>query len=120
IEEQIDKLTQQQTQQAILRSATRWHEKGERNNKYFYRVIQSRQQQQTIQSLKCSRTDRVLHDPRDIIQETRHFYQQLYTPEDIDHNAIDRLLSNIPEQVRLTSEDAKDLIEPLSKLDMLD
>ncbi|KAI7876049.1 hypothetical protein K492DRAFT_135769, partial [Lichtheimia hyalospora FSU 10163] len=37
IEEQIDKLTQQQTQHAILRSATRWHEKGERNNKYFYR-----------------------------------------------------------------------------------
>ncbi|CDH61172.1 hypothetical protein RO3G_01611 [Lichtheimia corymbifera JMRC:FSU:9682] len=120
IEQQIDTLTQHETQQNLLRSATRWHEKGERNNKYFYRVIKSRQQQQTIHSLKCSRTNRILHDSSDLIQETRHFYQQLYTPEEVDQHAIDQLLNNIPHDVKLTPEDANDLTSPLSQVDMLD
>ena len=38
-----------EAKQYILRSATRWQEKEERNNKYFYEVIKQRQAQQTIQ-----------------------------------------------------------------------
>lgn len=48
VEQEIESLTNKDTRHAMLRSATRWHEKGERNNAYFYRVIKSRQQQQTI------------------------------------------------------------------------
>ena len=52
----LDEQIQMETRQCMLRLATRWHEQGERNNKYFYRVIKSRQVQQTIQFLKCSET----------------------------------------------------------------
>ena len=48
------------TRQHMLRSATRWHELGEHNNKYFYRIIKERQSQQTIQSLRCSSTGECL------------------------------------------------------------
>lgn len=120
IEQQIDNLTQTETHQAMLRSATRWHEKGERNTKYFYRVIKERQQQQTIQSLKCSRTGRILRDPKALIETTRSFYEQLYTPEDIDTHAVDTLLNNIPTTVKVTTAAAADLIEPLTKMDLLD
>jgi hypothetical protein len=39
LEKLIDGQIQKETRQHMLRSATRWHELGERNNKYFYRVI---------------------------------------------------------------------------------
>ncbi|KAL7312977.1 hypothetical protein PS15m_008680 [Mucor circinelloides] len=39
LEKLIDERIQEDTRQAILRSATRWHEQGKKNNKYFYRVI---------------------------------------------------------------------------------
>ena len=39
LEKLIDSQMQNETRQHMLRSATRWHELGERNNKYFYRVI---------------------------------------------------------------------------------
>lgn len=35
----IDKQVQKETKQFMLRSATRWHEKGERNNKYFIKLL---------------------------------------------------------------------------------
>ncbi|KAJ8656559.1 hypothetical protein O0I10_007636 [Lichtheimia ornata] len=120
IEQQIDNLIQQQTQHALLRSATRWHDKGERNNQYFYRVIKTRQQQQTIQSLKSMDNGTTLTDSRAIIQETRRFYQRLYTPEDIDPTAIDQLLNNIPTDVKLSSSDTEDILSSLSKLDLID
>ena len=57
LEKLLDFQILQETQQCLLRSATRWHETGERNNKYFYNVIKQRQSQQTIQSLRSSSGD---------------------------------------------------------------
>jgi hypothetical protein len=76
---------QKETCESMLRSATRSHELGERNNMYyFYRVNKERQSQQTIQFLKCSTTGSILVDAADIMKEARSFYQELYTPDDID------------------------------------
>lgn len=107
----IDAEIQNETRESMLRSATRWHEEGERNNKYFYQVIKERQTQQTIQTLKCSRTGAVLTDTADIMQEARGFYQRLYTPDAIDLNAVDSLLGNIPPEAKLKDPDAKRLLE---------
>ncbi|KAJ8654752.1 hypothetical protein O0I10_009643 [Lichtheimia ornata] len=123
IEQQIDTLIQHDTRQTMLRSATRWHEQGERNNKYFFRVIRERQAQHTITALKGSDFDGVLTDIHDIIKETRKFYSQLYTPEDVDLSAMDSLLQNIPSTVTLSAEDSKELIalpHPEDILDLVD
>ena len=106
LEKLIDSQMQNETRQHMLRSATRWHELGERNNKYFYRVIKERQSQQTIQSLRCSSTGEVLVDAADILREARGFYQQLYTPDDVDAEAIDSLLAGIPSGVKISTDDA--------------
>ena len=120
VEQQIESLTKKDTHQAMLRSATRWHENGERNNAYFYRVIKTRQQQQTIQSLKCPQSNSVLSSQQDIIHAARSFYQQLYTPEEINLTVMDRLLANVPSTVKLSASDASLLTETLHMVDLLD
>ncbi|CAO3611948.1 unnamed protein product [Mucor hiemalis] len=106
LEKLLDSQIQKETRQNMLRSATRWQEMGERNNKYFYRVIKERQSQQTIQSLRCSSTGEVLVEAADILREARGFYQKLYTPEDIEVEAIDSLLDSVPSGVKVSSDAA--------------
>ncbi|KAG2192841.1 hypothetical protein INT47_012370 [Mucor saturninus] len=106
LDQLIDNQIQKETRECMLRSATRWHELGERNNKYFYRVIKERQSKQTIQSLKCSATGSVEVNSDDIIREARGFYQELYTPDLIGDAAVDSLLASIPDDVVLSPEDS--------------
>ena len=96
LEKLLDHQIVQESRQCLLRSATRWHEKGERNNKYFYRVIKERNRQQTIESLRCSSTDAILQDIPGIMNEARLFYTNLYTPDAIDSSSVESLLSNVP------------------------
>lgn len=90
---------QQNTKEILLRSATRWHEKGERSNKYFYKVIRGRQHKQTIQALRSVTTGELLSSTTDILKETHRFYTDLYQPTPVDDEAIPQLLNSIPENV---------------------
>ncbi|KAI9358536.1 hypothetical protein BD770DRAFT_310807, partial [Pilaira anomala] len=96
IAKQIDESAEKLSQQRYLRSATRWHEHGERNDKYFYRVIKTRQSQQTIQAIRCRDTDDLATATIDIIREARNYYSTLYSSEPISEAATDFLLDNIP------------------------
>jgi hypothetical protein len=60
------------------------NKEGEKNNKYFYRVIPERQNQQTIQAVRSTTTGKILTSTGDILQEAHRFYTTLYSPEDID------------------------------------
>jgi hypothetical protein len=114
LEQLIEQKIQEDTRQAMLRSATRWLEMGEQNNKYFYGVIKDREAQQTIQSLKRASTGERLTDMGEILQEARSFYQVLYTPDAIDLAAVNSLLANVPEDAKLQDAEADRLIEPPS------
>ncbi|KAG1505919.1 hypothetical protein G6F52_012034 [Rhizopus delemar] len=103
----------------MLRSATRWHENGERNNKYFYRVIRERQTQQTIQSLRCSSTGSTLTTVGDIITEARNFYQKLYTPDAIDVDEVNRLLDAIPNETKISKQQAAALMSAPTEIDLI-
>jgi hypothetical protein len=105
----LDKEIQMEMQQLLVRSATRWHEQGERNTKYFYKVIRSRETQQTIQAIKSSTTGELVTSTADILKEARRFYQNLYTPERIDNFAVDSLLHNIPADVKVDEQQFKSL-----------
>ncbi|KAG2191396.1 hypothetical protein INT47_004330, partial [Mucor saturninus] len=113
LDQLIDNQIQKETRECMLRSATRWHELGERNNKYCYRVIKERQSEQTIQSLKCYATGSVLVNSDDIIREERGFCQELYTPDLIDDAAVDSLLASIPDDVELSPEDSDSLTDSI-------
>ncbi|KAG0933735.1 hypothetical protein G6F32_010970 [Rhizopus arrhizus] len=115
----IDERIRADTHQSMLRSATRWHENGERNNKYFYRVIRERQAQQTIQSLRCSSTGSTLTTVGDIITEARNFYQKLYTPDAIDVDEVNRLLDAIPNETKISKQQAAALISAPTEIDLI-
>ena len=119
LEKLLDFQILQETQQCLLRSATRWHETGERNNKYFYNVIKQRQSQQTIQSLRSSSGD-LLTNMSDIMAEARLFYQDLYTPDDIDQSSVDTLLNNIPPDVCVSDSQSAILVAPITEMELMD
>lgn len=119
LEKLLDYQIKQETKQCLLRSATRWHEEGERNNKYFYRVIKDRTRQQTIESLRCSSTGVVLSDMPGIMHEARNFYTDLYTPDPIDTDSVDSLLANVPLDVRLSGFDQDLLVTPVTEDDVI-
>lgn len=98
----------------ILVVSTRWNEQGERNNKYFFRAIKERTTQQTIQTLKCSATGRILHTATDILREAQSFYGKLYCPDPINEAATQSLLSAIPEDIALDTSQCKRLCEDLT------
>lgn len=80
IAKKLDDEMQQKTKEILLRSATRWHEKGERSNKYFYKVKRGRQHKQTMQALRSVTTGELLSSTTDILKETHRFYTDLYQP----------------------------------------
>lgn len=76
---------QRDMQRLRIRSATRWHESGERNTKYFYKVmIKSREAKQTIQAIKSSSSGELVTSTADILGEAHIFYSQLYSLTEID------------------------------------
>ncbi|GAB5593750.1 hypothetical protein Unana1_08650 [Umbelopsis nana] len=109
LEDIIEEKTADETKQHLLRSATRWHEKGERSNKYFFRVIKQRQTQQTLQSIKSVTTGKLATTTGEILKEARSFYQNLYTPEEIDQTAAKTLLTSTPSDCCLTTDEAATL-----------
>ncbi|CEP14347.1 hypothetical protein [Parasitella parasitica] len=115
----IEAQIKEDTGQALLRSATRWHEQGERNNNYFFKVIKERQTHQTIQSLKRADTGEKLTTMGDILGGARSFYQDLYDPDAIDLESVDYLLHHIPDNSKLTESDSDRLIAPPSSQDIL-
>lgn len=54
LEDVLYQSIKEETKQYMLRSAIRWQEQGEKNNKFFFRIIKQRQSQQTIQALQSA------------------------------------------------------------------
>ncbi|KAF9542195.1 hypothetical protein EC957_002277, partial [Mortierella hygrophila] len=88
-----------------VRTQLKWREFGERCTKYFFRVLNSRAAKRTITALRPSGLEETVSAPRDLCDVGRAFYQRLYTPDPIDANAVDLLLSKLPDQAVLSVED---------------
>lgn len=114
IEDEIDQQTRKEIAEYRLRSAAQWREYGEQSNKYFFRVIKQRTDRQTIQSLKDPNSAATLTKTEDIMREARMFYQNLYTPNDIEDGTVNKLLESIPVDVSLGSTQANLLMEDIT------
>ncbi|KAG1145285.1 hypothetical protein G6F37_012171 [Rhizopus arrhizus] len=100
VEAQLDALQDRSASILMLRAGSRWRELGERSNAYFYRTLRSRQYQTSISSLQSSNGE-LVHEPSALTQCAQEYYEQLYSPDPIDCDAIESLLSNIPADVRV-------------------
>ena len=65
------------TRGAILRSRTRWHEHGERNNKYFYSLEKRNYSRKSVTKLKLN-DGSFTTNQFDILEEQKKFYETLY------------------------------------------
>ena len=73
-----EKLIKKKNDGIILRSKAKWSEEGEKNTKYFMNLEKRNYNQKCIKKLiKSDGTE--ITDPKDIIEEQRRFYEDLYS-----------------------------------------
>ena len=65
------------TRGAILRSRTRWHEHGERNNKYFYSLEKRNYSRKSVTKLKLN-DGSFTTNQFDILDQQKKFYETIY------------------------------------------
>ncbi|KAG0805525.1 hypothetical protein G6F20_011829 [Rhizopus arrhizus] len=94
-EAQLDQMADFAASTLALRSGLRWREHGERSNSYFYKTIKSRTQKQTIHELLSSE-GYLVRSPNQLNNCAKQFYEQLYSPDLIDYEALEELLTQIP------------------------
>ncbi|EIE90702.1 hypothetical protein G6F49_010380 [Rhizopus delemar] len=94
-EAQLDQMADFSASTLALRSGLRWREHGERSNSYFYKTIKTRTQKQTIHELLSSE-GYLVRSPNQLNNCAKQFYEQLYSPDPIDYEALEELLTQIP------------------------
>ena len=78
IKEELEKIEEQETNGAILRSKVRWAEAGEKNTKYFLNLEKKNATDKHICQLETAQ-GKILTDPKEILIEQRSFYENLYS-----------------------------------------
>ena len=75
---EFNKIAEHRTNGAIIRSRIRWHEKGEKNTKYFLN-LEKRQTSKTFISKLKSQDGHEITDSNEILNCQKLFYKNLYT-----------------------------------------
>lgn len=101
-----------------LKAGIRWREQGETSAGYLKRTSRQRLAQRQIPELEDPLTGHVGSSMEHMHQAACNFYQTLYSTEDIDQHAIDRLFSHIPSSCTLTSNDCSYMEAPLTHQDL--
>ena len=75
---QLQKISQDQTRGAIVRSKARWYHEGEKNTKYFLSLERRHFNTKTIKQLKLSNNS-VINKDEKILKEAKSSYEKLYS-----------------------------------------
>src|SRR5262249_54366144 len=116
VAKELDQEATKHTEALRRRSATRWLEKGERNNRYFYQVIKTRNTQQTMSAIKTG-TDRVTSTP-EMMKIATTFYRNLYTPEEVSDRHLAFLSRRVRRNRRVPKRDRETLTENPTEADL--
>ncbi|KAG1451795.1 hypothetical protein G6F46_005552 [Rhizopus delemar] len=104
VERQLADIQQYHVEILALRSGIRWHELGELSAGYLKR---------TIATILCS-------SRADMLDAASTFYAALHSPDPVDHDAIESLLSDLPSSLRLSSIGQNPLSSPIDFDDILE
>ena len=77
IEDQLRQIDDYKTEGIILRSKCTWHEKGEKSNNYFLRLISRNKVKVTMNKLSTE-TGEIITNPSEIRNKQAEFYEDLY------------------------------------------
>lgn len=119
VEQQLASIQKFHVEILALRSGIRWRELDELSAGYLKRTVASRQVRQTIPPLIHPVTQSTCTSKEQMLETASQFYQDLYSPDDINQDAIDELLSSLPTSLRLSSSEADDTIAPITYDDLL-
>ena len=102
--EKLELFYEQKTKGIIIRARARWHEHGERSNKYFLNLEKKNYVKKHMRKLNINES--ITTDPFIILSEQKRFYQDLYSSVNnriVNNNAAKSFLDdlNIP---KLTEE----------------
>ncbi len=78
IKEELEKIAEHETRDAILRSRVKWAEAGEKNTKYFLNLEKRNAVDKHICQLELD-DGTLTSDPKHILEEEKAFYQNLYS-----------------------------------------
>ena len=83
-------------QGAIIRSRANWYEYGEKSNKYFLNLENSRKKKTCVRKLNLE-DEKSTSNPKEILKEIQSFYANLYDNKvnKSDENLIDSFLSKV-------------------------
>ena len=84
---------EQDTKGAMIRSKVRWYDEGEKPTKYFFNLEKRNYNNKIISKIKVK--DDIIIEPKQILQEEKKFYSNLYTSVRTGPNAdTDELVMN--------------------------
>ena len=114
LQTEYDRMYEFIAQGAIVRSRANWYEYGEKSNKYFLNLENSRKKKSCIRKLNTE-NDKSTTNPKEILDEIQSFYANLYDKkvEHADDNLIATFLSQV-ETNTLTDEQRDALDEQLT------
>ena len=102
LESELDRHYTFKAQGAQIRSRAEWIEEGEKNNKYFLQLENSRQQANVIHCLTVE--DNEVYTSSEILKQLISFYETLYTSKSIDQKLIEEYVVNAKLPCRLNEE----------------
>ena len=74
-------MAEEKTRGCIVRSRARWYESGEKCNKYFLNLSKRSYTYKTHIKILKSSAGSTIEDSKNILNEMKYYYQQLYTSQ---------------------------------------
>ena len=94
LQQQKKLLEEDQAKRHVLHAKAQWVEEGERCSKFFLNLTKKRKQDTTIHALTVSPTKTVTTSA-EIVEETKLYYQNLYTASPVSENLQNVLLAKL-------------------------
>ncbi|KAG1137008.1 hypothetical protein G6F37_011558 [Rhizopus arrhizus] len=120
VESQLASIQQYHTETLALRAGIRWREQGELSAGYLKRTAAQRQTHQIMKQLLHPVTSTLCSTPEEMIHASVSFYGSLYTPDPIDDDAVEDLLSTLPSSLCLSASDQRMLVNSFTYDTLLD
>ena len=91
---QLDKILDNETKGLIIRSRSRWIEEGEKSTKYFCNLEKRSAEKKSIYRIKDN-NDEIISDHTAVLEEIHQFYQNLYEKQNTQQDNIMNFLDDI-------------------------
>ena len=95
INQEIKQVEILEAEGAKIRSKAQWREDGKTSSRYFCSLEKKRRAEKSMRSVQCVKDGPIVTGTKDMLEQTRQFYVDLYTEEGIEVDAQETMLSKI-------------------------